>query len=174
MSSEDGLQDDSDNEQTQLSPISEVGDENFEDQSTTSTSQDHDVNTSSNSDTVLSTKEHKNIKAPTKRKKSTTRLEKSLETVIDKFMEGQKEMEARYLELEEKRIKFEHDIEKSRLQMEERRLESERKHEMNMWMMIMQGMGRGYPSYYPSQHSPQQPYPIPGGYNHEFDTSDNS
>ena len=56
MSSDDGLQGDSDNEEIQLSPISEVGDENFKDQCTTSTTQDHDVNTSSNSYTVLSTK----------------------------------------------------------------------------------------------------------------------
>lgn len=43
------------------------------------------------------------VKQPAlKRKKSATKMERSLETVIGKFMEAQKEMEARYIELEEK------------------------------------------------------------------------
>ena len=39
-----------------------------------------------------------------KRKKSATKLKRSLETVIGNFIEGQKEMEARYIELEEKQM----------------------------------------------------------------------
>ena len=55
-----------------------------------------------------------------KRKKTATKLERSLETVTGKFMEGQREMEARYNELEEKQTAMELELEKRRMEMEEK------------------------------------------------------
>ena len=41
------------------------------------------------------------MKPPVKKKKLATRLERSLEAVVGKFMDGQKEMESRYIQWEE-------------------------------------------------------------------------
>ena len=55
-----------------------------------------------------------------KRKQPLTKLEKSLDTMISRFTEGQKETELRHIQLEEKRMKMEIDMEKARMEMEER------------------------------------------------------
>lgn len=77
-----------------------------------------------------------------KRRKPATKLEKSLELVIGKFMDGQRELESKFLELEEKQMMMEMEMEKKRIEMEEKRWERERYHDMNMWQ-ILQHTTRG-------------------------------
>ena len=54
-----------------------------------------------------------------------TKIEKGLEVIVDKFMAGQQKIEAKYLELEEKRIKLEAENER-RIELEEKRRDSTR------------------------------------------------
>ena len=62
------------------------------------------------------------VKQPAlKRKKRATKLERSLETVIGKVMEGERDTEKRYIELEKKRMAMELELEKRRMEMEEKR-----------------------------------------------------
>ena len=53
-------------------------------------------------------------------------------------MEGQKDIESRYMELEEKRMQMELELEKQRMEFEMKRREADRQHEMNMWTMLME------------------------------------
>ena len=99
-----------------------------------------------------SDEKHKsNVKPPVKRKKLATRLERSLETVVGKIMDGQKEMESRYIQLEEKRWKM-------KMELEEKQREAERQHELKLWSMMTQWTGRGAFSYSPQTCPPGQPY----------------
>lgn len=75
-----------------------------------------------------------------KAKRKTSQLEKTLEGVVDKFMDAQKEMEERYLDLEEKRMKLQAENETKLIEMEEKRRESERQHELHLWQMMIQTM----------------------------------
>ena len=69
-------------------------------------------------------------------------------------MEGQKDIESRYMELEEKRIQMELELEKQRMEFEMKRREADRQHEMNMWTMLM-GRGFSYSSQsYPPSRTP--------------------
>uniref|UniRef100_A0A1X7UAD8 Uncharacterized protein n=1 Tax=Amphimedon queenslandica TaxID=400682 RepID=A0A1X7UAD8_AMPQE len=63
-----------------------------------------DDNDSSSRDSEASTNSLKDKRkvAVARQKNSSSRLEKTLESVIDKFMGAQREMEERYIELEEK------------------------------------------------------------------------
>ena len=76
---------------------------------------------------------------PTKRKrmKAQSRIEKSLNIVMDKFVAAQERAENKYIELEEKRMKLMMEAEEHRLELEERCRETERQHEMQMWIMMM-------------------------------------
>ena len=60
---------------------------------------------------------------------------------MDKFVASQHETEEKYGELEEKRLKLTKELEEYRQQMQERWPESDRRHELQMWSMMMQMMG---------------------------------
>ena len=62
-------------------------------------------------------------------KELATRLERRSETVVGKFMDGQKEMESRYIQLEEKRLKME-------MELEVKQREAERQNELNLWSLM--------------------------------------
>ena len=85
-------------------------------------------------------------KIPVKKtRRKISQLEKTLEVVIDKFMDSQKEMEERYLDLEEKRMKLEAENERKLIEIEENRRERERQHELHLWQIMMQTMSpQGY------------------------------
>ena len=167
ISSETGLPSDlSDDEDTAFSPMptssnissgGQSGDNDpvVEDDNSSGPPSSSSASVSGSSGERKKLNDQKASKLPSKRKKPATKLEKSLETVIGKFMEGQKEMESRYMELEEKRMKMEMDLEKQRMEFEEKRREADRYHEMNLWSMIMQ---RGFP-YSPSSYPPTFPHP---------------
>ena len=123
ISSETGLPSDlSDNEEDdeETSPLpdsEEIGRDNDDngheegDTSLSSPTSNKSVPSVASSSASISKKKEES-KPPSKRKKPVTKLEKSLETVIGRFMEGQKDIESRYMELEEKRMQMELELEK--------------------------------------------------------------
>lgn len=163
ISSESGLPSDSGgDDDVQLSPVSDsVVNDAFIKLDNEDVLDDNEVPpTSSDTSDSVSKKKFK-LKAerptqskPTKRRKPATRLEKSLELVIGKFMEGQKDMEARYIDLEEKRMKLEVELEKQRMEMEEKRREAERQHEKELYSILRQTSGHGIPFSYGTQSQP--------------------
>lgn len=75
-----------------------------------------------------------------KTRRKNSQLEKTLEVVVDKFMDAQKEMEERYLDLEEKKMKLEAENENKLMEMEEKR----RERELQLWQMMIQTRPQGY------------------------------
>ena len=81
---------------------------------------------SAEQETVVKSKEAEKLKVASKRKRvKKTKIEKGLEVIVDKFMAGQQEIETKYLELEEKRIKLEAENERRRIELEEKREETQ-------------------------------------------------
>ena len=115
--------------------------------------------------TCSSTKSNacKTVKAKQKRGRK-SKLERSLEVVVDKFMESQRESECKFLELEEKRMKLEAETEKKRMEMEERRREADRQHELQLWTMMIQ-MGNNRSGYYGPQPAP---FHMPGQHSNYY------
>ena len=93
-----------------------------------------------------------------KRPKAVSRMEKSLSFIMDKFIVCQHEVEDRYMQLEEKRLKLMKELEDHRQEVEERRQEADRQHELQMWIMMMQAMGGSGSGGPPGYRAPYQFY----------------
>ena len=78
-----------------------------------------------------------------KKRKQPNKLEKSLQVVMDQFVTVQHETENKYIELEEKRLKYMKESEAHKMEMEEGRCEADRQHELQMWSMFMSVCGGG-------------------------------
>ena len=78
---------------------------------------------------------------------------------MDKFVASQREMEEKYVELEEKRLKLTKELEEHRQQMQERWCENDHRHELQMWNMMMQMMGGSGLGGHPNYPMPCQFYP---------------
>ena len=61
-----------------------------------------------------------------KKRKQPTKLEKSLQVVMDQFAAVQSETESKYIELEEKKLKYMKELEEHKIEIEERRCEADR------------------------------------------------
>ena len=97
-----------------------------------------------------------------KRPKATSKMEKSLGVIMDKFVASQRETEDKYMELEEKRLKVMQELEERRQEAEEKRRETDRQHELQLWTMMMQAMGgsgAGGPPRYPVPYHYYPPVP---------------
>jgi len=106
-------------------------------------------------------KDEKKLPLRGKKRKQQSKLEKSLEVVMDKYVAVQQDMEDKYVELEEKRLKFMKESEAYKIEVEERRREADRQHELQMWSMFMNVCGGGRMTY----NAP----PPPMGYQSYYD-----
>ena len=92
-------------------------------------------------------------------------MEKALGTVIDRFVDSQRDTEDKFLALEEKRMKFQLYLEERKREAEESIREIDRQHEMRLWGMMLQCFGNRPPynhpppSQYPAYQFPPRPPP---------------
>ena len=90
---------------------------------------------------------------------------------MDQFVAVQSETESKYIELEEKRLKYMKESEEHKIEIEERQREADRQHELQMWSMFMsicggKGSGMTYGAPPPPTHDCNQSYyhgQYPGG-----------